>query len=197
MGSLRVIGGSCRGRPLQSVPGRGTRPLLGQVREALFSILGPDRIEDAEVWDLFAGTGANGIEALSRGARRALFLEKSAGPLRVLRGNLDSLGDEVAGRYHIVRSNAWEPEPQHPEGEEVEVAPDLVFFDPPYKDVEEDPTRAAARAERIVQRMAAGGTMCFHYPDGCLDEEDFSSENDVQVRAWGRAAVAIIRRPGL
>ena len=62
--SLKVIGGEFCGRNLQSVKGVGTRPLLGQVREALFNILGP-WIEGKEVWDLFAGTGVSGIEALS------------------------------------------------------------------------------------------------------------------------------------
>ena len=67
--SLKIIAGEYRGRVLRSVKGFMTRPLLGQVREALFNILG-DRVVDEEDWDLFAGTGATGHEALSRGARR-------------------------------------------------------------------------------------------------------------------------------
>jgi 16S rRNA (guanine966-N2)-methyltransferase len=194
LGNLRVIGGSLRGRVLQAVPGRGTRPLLGQVREALFNILGPNGAADREVWDLFAGTGANGIEALSRGARRVVFVEKGARPLSILRGNLAELGEEIAGRWHVLRADAWDPPAITPEGEEVEVPPDLVFFDPPYADVEEDPTRAAARAERLIQRLAPGGVLCFHFPDGCLDENDFSPAHRVDLRTWGRAAVAIVRR---
>jgi 16S rRNA (guanine966-N2)-methyltransferase len=88
---LRVAGGEYRGRKLRTVAGIGTRPLLAKVREALFNIIGP-AIQDAEVWDLFAGTGANGIEALSRGARRAIFVEKGGSALRVLRENLSELG---------------------------------------------------------------------------------------------------------
>ncbi|HLU40026.1 MAG TPA: RsmD family RNA methyltransferase, partial [Planctomycetota bacterium] len=85
--SLRVIGGEYRGRVLTTVRGFGTRPLLAQVREAVFNILGQD-LTGQEVWDLFAGTGASGIEALSRGARRVAFVEKSNQALQVLRQNL-------------------------------------------------------------------------------------------------------------
>ncbi|MHC4078870.1 MAG: RsmD family RNA methyltransferase, partial [Planctomycetota bacterium] len=80
--ALKVISGQFRGRNLNSVKGLGTRPLLGQVREALFNILG-DSVSGKEVWDLFAGTGATGIEALSRGARRVIFVEKSNQALKV------------------------------------------------------------------------------------------------------------------
>ena len=67
--SLRIIGGEYGGRNLKTVRGMGTRPLLGHVREALFNILG-EQVEGAFVWDLFAGTGASGMEALSRGAEQ-------------------------------------------------------------------------------------------------------------------------------
>ena len=194
MNKLRVIGGLFRGRPLQSVGGRGTRPLLGQVREALFSILGQDRVEGAEVWDLFAGTGANGIEALSRGARRVVFVEKSAQALRVLRGNVDDLGSDAKASAHVLRGDAWDPPVLSLEGEEVEVPPDLIFLDPPYAMAEEDPTRCAAGAERLLARAAPGATLCFHFPDGCLHEDDFAPGHDVELRSWNRAAIALIRR---
>ncbi|MBM3961567.1 MAG: 16S rRNA (guanine(966)-N(2))-methyltransferase RsmD, partial [Planctomycetes bacterium] len=90
--SLKIIGGEYGGRVLKAVRGLGTRPLLGQVRGALFNIL-QDRVDGAYVWDLFAGTGASGIEALSRGAARVLFVEKNGKALDVLRDNLRTLGD--------------------------------------------------------------------------------------------------------
>ncbi len=88
---MRVIAGSARGRRLVAPKGRATRPTPDRVREALFSILGP-RVPDATVLDLFAGTGALGIEALSRGARRAVFVEHDRTAAEHLRRNLDLLG---------------------------------------------------------------------------------------------------------
>lgn len=84
---MRVIAGSAKGTPLQAVQGRGTRPISDRVKEALFNILG-DTIEDARVLDLFAGTGSVGIEALSRGACEAVFVEKASIAVRTIRGNL-------------------------------------------------------------------------------------------------------------
>lgn len=190
--SLRVIAGEYRGRVLTTVRGFGTRPLLGQVREAVFNILGQN-LDDQEVWDLFAGTGANGIEALSRGARRVLFLDKANQALNVLRRNLEALGAAATDRSHVIKADAWEPPVLTPAGEEVEVPPDLIFLDPPYPMVAEDPVRAAYRAQRLAQRMAPGGTLCFHFPDGLLDVDDFDSSLDVELRAWGTTAFAFIR----
>ena len=96
--SLRVVSGDFRGRVLKSVPGLATRPLLTKVRAALFDVLGPGAAEDRIVWDLFAGTGANGIEALSRGAREVTFVEKAPRPLGILRDNLRSLGESAESR---------------------------------------------------------------------------------------------------
>ena len=170
--TLKIIGGEHGGRSLRSVKGFMTRPLLGQVREALFNILG-DRVVDAEVWDLFAGTGASGLEALSRGARRVIFLEKSNQALTALRENIATLGEDVAARCHVLRTDAWDPPLLTPEGEDSEVAPDLIFFDPPYAQVGEDPVKAAWRAQRLAERLAPDGLLCFHFQDGHLDVDDF------------------------
>ncbi len=189
--SLRVIGGEYRGRVLTTVRGFGTRPLLGQVREAVFNILG-QRLDDREVWDLFAGTGANGIEALSRGARRVLFLEKSNQALSVLRRNLDELGDDAKTRSHVLKLDAWDPAPLTPQGEDQEVRPDLIFLDPPYPAVAEDPVRAAHRAQKLAQRLAPGGVLCFHFRDGALDLDDFAAGANVDLRVWGTTAFAFL-----
>ena len=100
--SLRIIGGEFGGRNLKTVRGLGTRPLLGQVREALFNILG-GQIEDAFVWDLFAGSGSSGMESLSRGAARVLFVEKNGKVIDTLRNNLQSLGDEASDRGVVIK----------------------------------------------------------------------------------------------
>jgi 16S rRNA (guanine966-N2)-methyltransferase len=84
---MRVIAGSSKGIPLQAVPGSGTRPISDRVKEAVFSILG-DGVIGAWVLDLFAGTGSVGIEALSRGAARAVFVEKHSRAADIIKANL-------------------------------------------------------------------------------------------------------------
>ncbi len=127
--SLRITGGVWRGRPLRAPRGDGTRPASGRLRLGAMNMLGPDRLEGAVVLDLFAGTGAVGLEALSRGARRAVFVEKARPALEALEANLAALGvGREAGR--IVRGDAVAvlagpvPLPEEPF--------DLVFCDPPY-----------------------------------------------------------------
>ncbi len=84
---MRVVAGSAKGIRLAGVPGQGTRPISDRVKESLFNILG-DWIVDARVLDLFAGTGSVGIEALSRGAAQATFVEKQTRAMKVIRDNL-------------------------------------------------------------------------------------------------------------
>jgi 16S rRNA (guanine966-N2)-methyltransferase len=96
---MRVIAGRAGGRRLAAPPGAVTRPTSDRVREALFSILGPPD-EGALVLDLFAGAGALGIEALSRGAARAVFVDRSRTALRYLRRNLDELGLADVSEVH-------------------------------------------------------------------------------------------------
>jgi 16S rRNA (guanine966-N2)-methyltransferase len=127
---MRVIGGVNRGRRLLAPRGRRTRPTAERVREALFDVLGP-RVHGSRVLDLFAGTGAIGIEALSRGAVRAVFVEKDREALRALRRNLASLGvSRSAGR--VV---AGDVVPALPALVASEAPFDLVFLDPPYESV--------------------------------------------------------------
>jgi 16S rRNA (guanine(966)-N(2))-methyltransferase RsmD len=126
---MRVIAGAYGGRRLKAPPGRGTRPTSDRVREALFSILGT-RVEDAAVLDLFAGSGALGLEALSRGAASATFVDSAPAALRALRANLETLGAEA----EIVRADAlrWLGAARD-EARQYS----LVFLDPPYQRAEE------------------------------------------------------------
>ncbi|MFB0526629.1 MAG: 16S rRNA (guanine(966)-N(2))-methyltransferase RsmD [bacterium] len=84
---MRIIAGSLRGKKIKSLPGLATRPLLGRIKKSLFDILG-DRVVDASFLDLYAGTGSVGIEALSRGARYVLFVEKETRLTRLIKENL-------------------------------------------------------------------------------------------------------------
>jgi len=121
---LRVIAGAHKGRRLTAPPGRGTRPTSDRVREALFSILGV-AVADARVLDLFAGTGALGIEALSRGAASATFVDSDAGAIRAVKANLEGIaGGEVVRRdARAFLGTARQDGRQY----------DLVFLDPPYR----------------------------------------------------------------
>ncbi len=88
---MRIIGGSAKGRPLKAPATKGTRPVTDRVREAVFSMVG-NWVEDAAVADLYAGSGSFGLEALSRGARSAVFVESARKALEALRSNVESIG---------------------------------------------------------------------------------------------------------
>ncbi len=124
LGRVRVIAGEYRGRVLVAPRGRETRPTSDRVREALFSILAD--VRGARVLDLFAGSGALGIEALSRGAARATFVDSSAAAVAAIQRNMTSLGLEADVRRRTAASFldcAREAGRQY----------DLVFLDPPYR----------------------------------------------------------------
>ena len=119
---MRVIAGEFRSRRLKTLPGLETRPTPDRLREALFNVLAPV-IPDSIFLDAYAGTGAVGIEALSRGARRAIFVEKTHSAVRLIRENLTSLGletraDAYAGKTLAVLER---------------VTANIVFLDPPYQ----------------------------------------------------------------
>ncbi len=122
---MRVVAGALRGRRITAPPGRETRPTSDRVREALFAILGD--LAGLRVLDLFAGSGALGIEALSRGAASAVFVERAPRVAEVVRGNLAALGLEA----RVVRADAR----AHLRDASARAdAYDLVFLDPPYRD---------------------------------------------------------------
>ncbi|MDQ1424148.1 MAG: hypothetical protein QOD72_1646, partial [Acidimicrobiaceae bacterium] len=121
---MRVVAGSARGRRLVAPEGRDTRPTGDRVRQAVFNALTSlDAVVDARVLDLYAGSGALGIEALSRGAAHATFVERSSVALAAIRANLDTTG--LGGRATVVQADAlsWLP---------ARDAVDLALVDPPY-----------------------------------------------------------------
>jgi len=125
----RVIAGSARGTRLLA-PGGGTRPLADRVKQTLFAILEPD-LGEAKVLDLFAGSGAGGIEALSRGAARAVFVERDQTAARVIAENLTRA--RLADRALIARSEAI----AYLAGRAADDGPfDVVLIDPPYSELE-------------------------------------------------------------
>ena len=128
----RVIAGTARSIRLDA-PGPGTRPLADRVKQTLFAILEPD-LPRARFLDLFAGSGAAGIEALSRGAAHATFVERDQRAIGTIRTNLARTGLDGADRATLVRADAlaWLRDPDRDAG-----APyDVVLIDPPYDEVE-------------------------------------------------------------
>lgn len=124
---MRIIAGRFRRRRLASAPGNTTRPLTDRVKERLFQLLGP--LEGERILDVFAGTGTIGIEALSRGAAHAVFVERDHKAFELLCENVDALGiaDETfCWRADVLRCSF------RPKGREELVPYDRIFFDPPY-----------------------------------------------------------------
>ena len=178
MSRLRVAGGEARGRRLKAP--KNIRPTQGIVKQAIFNMLGPG-IEGATVLDLFAGSGALGIEALSRGAASVTFVDQQPRGLAILRQNLDVLG--FKGRSHVVRGDVvrW-----------LEASPDavraasFVFLDPPYGDDVLD------RALQALDRETAGATVVAeHSRRQALPELDRLQVD--RERRYGDTVVTVLR----
>ena len=159
MGFLRIIAGELGGRRIRTPRGSRVRPTAERVREALFSILG-GRVAGARVLDAFAGTGALGLEALSRGARQVVFVESSAQVLSLLRDNAESLG--LAGSSEIVRADAVAALASGL----VRGPFDLILADPPY-----DSAQAHRFLEGVDRQacLSPGGLLVLERPASAAD----------------------------
>jgi len=127
---MRVIAGKFRSRPLRSLRGMDLRPTADRLRETLFNVLGagnPGAFEGSVWLDLCAGTGAVGIEALSRGASKAYFVESSSAAASLIRQNLDSLG--LAEGFEVIKDDVSHALPKL---EARKVTANFIFLDPPY-----------------------------------------------------------------
>jgi 16S rRNA (guanine966-N2)-methyltransferase len=153
---MRVVGGRLKGRNLASPASREIRPTADRLRESLFNILihaYDDPVAEARVLDLFAGTGALGIEAVSRGAKFALFVDNGAEARALLRNNVEALG--LGGVTKVYRRDATDLGEAHP------MEPfSLVFLDPPY---------ARNLAGKALGSLRAGGWL---KPDAVLVVEE-------------------------
>jgi 16S rRNA (guanine966-N2)-methyltransferase len=141
---MRIVGGRFSGRTLAAPKSQAIRPTADRLRESLFNVLAHgygDPVRDARVLDLFAGTGALGLEAMSRGAAFALFIDDGAEARALIRGNVEALG--LGGLTRIFRRDATRLGPVHP------VEPfTLAFLDPPYRQ---------GLAERSLVSLRDGG----------------------------------------
>ena len=183
---MRVVGGKLRSRPLAGPKSNAVRPTSDRLREALFNILTHshgDPVTGARVLDLFAGTGALGIEAISRGAAYALFVDEGVEARALLRDNVETLG--LGGVTRIFRRDATNLGPAHP----IE-AFSLVFLDPPYGKGLAEKALASLRDGRwltsgallVVEEAKAAG---FAAPDGFeeLDRRTYDDTEFVFLRA--------------
>jgi 16S rRNA (guanine966-N2)-methyltransferase len=188
-GTLRIIGGRFRGRRLVTPAGLSTRPPLGQQREAVFNMLG-DRVIDAAVADLFAGSGSFGLEACSRGARTVAFVEEERSALAALATNLAALGLEQTETARVIRGNALRPDRWI---EKLDEALDIVFMDPPFAFVtgpEGGPALARLLAE-ITRVLNPGGLVLIRLPVGAPAPPGTTLW---QARTMGRSVVHFYRR---
>ena len=180
---MRIVAGEWRGRPLEAPPGRTTRPTADRVRETLFSMLASrlGSFDDLAVADLFAGSGALGLEALSRGAARATFVESDPAASATIRRNAATFG--AAGRIEIVAGSALFLGRYGPF--------DLIFADPPYAPgAGSDIVRAVVHSDWL----APGGWMSVE-TDRDDNVDTLGLELDV-VRDVGRARLWLLsRRP--
>ena len=141
---MRIVGGEARGRALRAVPGKSTRPTADRVRQSLFDVLG-QRMDGLAVLDLYAGTDALALEALSRGAGRAFLVEKDERAFEVMFQNVEELG--FSGRCTLLREEVSKELPRL-RGQQF----DLIFSDPPYRLHAAQSTIADLSANNLVAR---------------------------------------------
>lgn len=182
---MRVVAGRFRGKEIKAPSTQSVRPTSDRLRETLFNVLAHgygDPVEGARVLDLFAGTGALGIEALSRGAAYALFVDDGVEARGLLRANAEAFG--IAGISRIFRRDATKLGPVHP------LAPfSLVFADPPY---------GKGLAERALVSAREGGWIA---ADALVVVEDASNPGfvapagfaEIERRAYGETTLTFLR----
>ena len=182
---MRVIAGTLKGRVLKAPKGNRTRPTADRVKEALFSILGP--IDGGRVIDLYAGTGALGIEALSRGAEYAVFVESSYDSVKCLEANLADL--KIQERAHVIHQPV-----ERARNEIARQAPfEIAFCDPPWSKLQEV-WEMIVRSE-LDSYISPGGFLVLEHPASCEVEPKLWHEFDLILsRSWGDSAVSILQR---
>ncbi|KKD47061.1 16S rRNA (guanine(966)-N(2))-methyltransferase RsmD [Listeria seeligeri] len=169
---MRVIAGERKGHALKAVPGNNTRPTTDKVKESLFSIIGPFFDGDV-VLDLFAGSGGLGIEALSRGAERAVFIDQAQAAIKTIRLNLESCHftdraevyrNEAERALKLLHKNEWKF--------------DLVFLDPPYK--KQQLEKLLLQLEKLALVSENGRIICEHDKEAVMPD---TVGNFVKIKA--------------
>ena len=177
---MRIIGGEYRSRILAGIQGDNVRPTSDRARESLFNILGT-RVQGARVLDLFAGSGALGLESLSRGAKEATFNDLSSGSVAIVKKNIATLKTEARARVYQTDFSAFLTAINAPF--------DLIFIDPPYR---------LDYGEQALQTIAKKGLLT---KDGiAVYERDRAFEGEIEglekydERRYGKAYLTFFRR---
>lgn len=181
---MRVVSGSAKGRPLKAVPGTGTRPTTDKVKEALFSMIGP-YFDGGTALDLFAGSGGLGIEALSRGVDKAVFVDLEPKSIETIRANLKAtkLEDQAA----VYRNDA---------GRALKALAkrgtrfDLVFLDPPYRMKNGDELMQTMHDLELLEPEA---TIVLEYESKYEYPQQFGPFEQTRKSVYGETAVSIYR----
>ena len=184
---MRIIAGSLGSRTLEAPPGVATRPTSDRLRETLFNVLAP-RIEGAVFLDLYAGSGAVGMEALSRGAARVAFVEKAPAALKILRGNLERLGIKSGFRIHAAAVGTWmrrassaDPKPERYE---------IVFLDPPYDAAQEYAATLGLLGGAAAGLLADGAVVIAEHRRKDVLEDCYGALERTRILKQGDAALS-------
>jgi 16S rRNA (guanine966-N2)-methyltransferase len=184
---MRIIGGDRRGKKLRSVPGGHIRPTSNRLRETIFNVIA-GRVPDAVALDMFAGTGALGIEALSRGARLCVFIDKDPRSIDLIRENVRSCGFEKQAQLirldiarHLSRVKKVFP------------ACDLVFMDPPYERDFVNPALASLAESRC---LAPGAVVVAEHSPAEPIREDSADFEILKSKRQGRNVASFFRYTG-
>jgi len=185
---MRIIAGQFRSRViLPPEDDRTTRPITDRVKQSVFDVVTP-LLEDAIIYDCFAGTGSMGLESLSRGARRAVFFEADRSALTRLKKNIASLGVEASStvvsgdlfKYFQTTSTPIE-------------GATLIFLDPPYRFLREQPERLVTLAERLARHLSPEGVVVFRHD--AADQLALPALEKADERTYGGMQIDLLRCP--
>ncbi|MFT4112926.1 16S rRNA (guanine(966)-N(2))-methyltransferase RsmD [Silvibacterium sp.] len=189
---MRIIAGTYRSRPLTAPRGMDTRPTSDRLRETLFNVLAP-RIEGAIFVDLYAGSGAVGIEALSRGAAQTVFVEQAPPAVQAIRKNLSTLG--ISGGFTLeTRSVAATLKRLTESGRQADIVfADIIFLDPPYADRDEYERTLALLGGACAGLLAAEAIVIAEHEKKHTLAESYGQLQKHRVLQQGDAALSFFR----
>jgi 16S rRNA (guanine966-N2)-methyltransferase len=194
---MRIIAGTFRSRTLAAPPGMSTRPTSDRLRETLFNVLAP-RIQDMVFLDLYAGSGAVGLEAISRGAARVTFVEREPAALKILNANLERLRISSGARIHAKSVGAFlksasqhdpksaNSKPASPKPERYEV----VFLDPPYEEAKEYSLTLEMLGGAAQGILASGAVVVAEHRRKQSLDEQYGNLKRTRVLEQGDAALS-------
>lgn len=178
--NVRIISGKFGGRTIQAPGGNGlTHPMGDRVRGSLFNIIN-DNLDGVDVLDVFAGTGALGLEALSRGAKSATFIERDRVASKILAENIDYLGVQSQTTSIQIGASTWI-------GKNLDNRYDIIFIDPPYNDMQ------FSVVAKLIGLLRPNGTMVLSYPEK-VEVPVFDGVIQVDDRNYGGANLRFYRR---